>query len=96
MSILKEAIEEFRFHKLPDKTLWHLRVSKAMDKITEEVLNSEEVLNIVYRNLSIHNLLMFLANCETNIMAIGNQNAWIINARTSHKGHFVGTHQVIS
>ena len=36
-----------------------------------------------------------LARSKINIMAIGSKNTFMINARTGHKQHFVGTRQAI-
>ena len=30
-----------------------------------------------------------------NLLLIGRENSWIVNARTSHKQHFVGTRQLV-
>ena len=54
-------------------------------------MNHESVKSITYRKLSIHNLIGHLAKAEPNILAIGRNHSWIINARTSHFHRFIGT-----
>ena len=52
-------------------------------------------MKLAYCKLSLHYLFAKLAKSEINIMAIGSKNPFMINARTSHKQHFVGTRQAI-
>lgn len=66
-----------------------------MKRISNEVLNNEKVLQLAYRRLSICELLARMSAVKVNIMAIGSENVWIINAKTSHKAHFAGTHRAI-
>ena len=46
---------------------------------------------MVYRRLSIPSLLVRLGRCRVNILVVGEKNSWLINARTTHSHHFVGT-----
>lgn len=63
--------------------------------IVEEVLQNKSVLKHVYKSLSLPHLLGKLGQCETNLLLIGRENSWLVNTRTSHKQHFVGTRQVV-
>ena len=59
--------------------------------IVQEVLNNKTVVKHVYQKLSMPLLLGSLGHCTYNLLVIGRQNSWIINAKTSHKQHFIGT-----
>ena len=59
--------------------------------IVQEVLNNKTVVKHVYQKLSMPLLLGSLGHCNINLLIIGRQNSWIVNAKTSHKQHFVGT-----
>ena len=61
----------------------------------KDVLNKKTILKHVYKNLSLPHLLGLLGQCPVNLMMIGKENSWIINARTCHKQHFVGTKYTI-
>ena len=61
----------------------------------EDVLHNENVTTNVYRKLHLPQLLGNLGNCDVNLLIIGKENSWIVNARTSHNNHFVGTRQAI-
>lgn len=55
------------------------------------MLNHDEVVEEVYRKLSLPTLLGHLGMCSYNSMVIGRYNTWMVTARTSHKRHFIGT-----
>ena len=61
----------------------------------EDVLHNKNVTRNVYRKLSVPHLLGNIGNCGVNLLIIGKENSWIVNATTSHKNHFVGTRQSI-
>ena len=63
--------------------------------IVQEVLNNKAVLRHVYRKLSIPHLLGGLGRCDSNLLLIGREHSWLVNARTSHKRHFVGTRKLV-
>ena len=71
--------------------MWHTKVKNALNLLVKDVLNDERALSLTYRRLSLPSLLGVFGHCDVNILAIGQQNSWLINARTSHKKHFVGT-----
>ena len=66
-----------------------------MNTIIEDVLHNKNVTRNVYRKLSVTHLLGNLGNCDVNLLIIGKENSWIVNASTSHNNHFVGTRQAI-
>ena len=63
--------------------------------LVKDVLHDKTVLKHIYKKLSLPHLLGLLGQCPVNLMMIGRENSWIINARTSHKLHFVGTRYAI-
>ena len=91
MSICEEALMKFRIWQPSVKTLWHKKVVNALKLILDHVFNNEQVLKQCYRRLSVPHLLGHIGRCEKNILAVGSKNSWLINARTSHKRHFIGT-----
>ena len=95
VSILADAITLGNPLHVPMRTLWHLKTRNALKSIATNVLNDEAVKTLAYRRLFIHDLLSSLAQGGPNILAIGRYNAWIINARTAHMQHFIGTHKPI-
>ena len=58
-------------------------------------MNNPAITENVYRRLSVPHLLGELSLSKVNLLLIGNENTWIVNTRTSHKEHFVGTKQAI-
>lgn len=77
------------------KTLWHRKTQAALDLLIARVLNCEKVVEHAYRRLSLPHLLGSLGRSYVNLLLIGRENSWIVNARTSHRRHFVGTRQAI-
>ena len=59
--------------------------------IVQQVLNNKIVVKHVYKKLNFPLLLGSLGHCTANLLIIGRENSWIVNATTSHKQHFVGT-----
>ena len=68
----------------------------ALKLLVKDVLNDERVKILTYRKLSVPTLLGLLGHCSVNLMIIGRANSWIVNARTAHPQHFVGTHHAIA
>ena len=95
MSICRSALQKFKPWQPSVKTLWHRKTQETLDMFVKDVLNKKTILKHVYKNLSLPHLLGLLGQCPVNLMMIGKENSWIINARTSHKQHFVGTRHVI-
>ena len=62
-----------------------------MKLIENDVLNGEKTLFRLYRKLSVPDLVGRLRCCKVNLLLIGKDNSWLVNAKTSHKSHFVGT-----
>ena len=95
VSVLHEAISQYDIFKPSVKTLCHEKVPKAMSLMVENILNHDYVLRLAYCKLSLNYLFAYLAKAQTNIMAIGSKSTFMINARTGHNRHFVGTHKPI-
>lgn len=94
LSICHSALEKFSPWAPSVRTLWHQKVTKFAEEIIGRVLNDERALSLVYRRISVPRLIANLLQCDTNILAVGRRHTWIINARTAHKKHFVGTRAV--
>ena len=62
-----------------------------MCHLTDAFINDEEVLEHTYRKVPVNVLLTLLAMTPVNVLAIGKKECWMINARTPHKRHFVGS-----
>ena len=58
-------------------------------------MNNPVITADVYKRLSVSHLLGELSQSKVNLLLIGNANTWVVNARTSHKEHFVGTKQAV-
>ena len=95
ISICRRALQKFRPWQASIKTLWHKKTQVALDFIVKEVLQSKTVLKHIIRSLSLPHLLGKLGQCSTNLLLIGRENSWLVNARTSHKQHFVGTRKLV-
>ena len=67
------------------RALWHQRVLAFLTLIEEGVLKGERTMPRLYRKLSIPDLVGRLRCCEVNLLLIGRQNSWLVNAKTSHK-----------
>ena len=91
ISVCRSAIERFSPWEPSVKTIWHKKVALAMDKIVADVLNDKRALALTYRRMSLPRLINRLCTAGENILAIGRRHSWIINAKTSHKYHFVGS-----
>ena len=63
----------------------------AMDQLVAGVLNHKSVIGQVYRKMNVPKMLASIGACYVNILAVGAKHSWIINARTPHQYHFVGT-----
>ena len=66
-------------------TLWREKTQAALDVIIANVLNNKTVLKHVYKKLSLPHLIGKLGMCSENLLLIGRENSWLVNARTSHK-----------
>ena len=77
------------------KTSWHKRMQAALNVLIKDVLNNRDMIPMTYRKLSLPYLMGHLGRCKVNLLVIGGRNSWLINARTAHARHFVGTRQAI-
>ena len=73
------------------KTLWHLKIQRALDELVAGVLNNTKVLCKTYRRLNVPLLLASLVRSDINVLAIGRRASWIVNARTPDRRRFTGT-----
>ena len=76
------------------KTLWHSKMQAAMELLVEQVLNDKHFIISAYHKLSLPTLLGLIGRCSTNLMVVGQRHSWMVNARTSHRRHFIGTKQM--
>ena len=93
ISICAAALQKFKPWQPSVKTLWHSKIQAALTAIVQDVLQDRTVIKHVYRALSLPKLLGLLGQCRVNLLLIGKENTWLVNARTPHKKHFVGTRQ---
>ena len=91
LSIHNVALQRYEITQPSFKTVWHKRIIAGMEALTERFLNDEDTIFYCYRNIAIPTLLNSLSRASINILAIGKKECWIINARTPHPRHFVGT-----
>ena len=63
----------------------------AIDLLAERVLNKQYVRSQIYNKMSVSAFVGQLGFTNLNLLVIGKQNSWLINARTGHSRHFVGT-----
>ena len=91
LSIHNVALQRYEITQPSFKTVWHKRIIAGMEALTERFLNDEDTIFYCYRNIAIPTLLSSLSRASINILAIGKKECWIINARTPHPRHFVGT-----
>ena len=91
ISICKAAIENYKFYMTPERTLWHQKMQKIMEFLIDDILNNKNIISIIYRSLHVPTLLELLGRSKENLLIIGTQNSWLINARTTSDRRFVGT-----
>ena len=60
-----------------------------------EVLNDERVIDRTFRKLTISTLIGRLAVSKCNLLVIGTSNSYVINAKTHHPNHFIGTKHAV-
>ena len=78
------------------KQRWHTLVPKALQVIVDDVLNSEEVVRLVHRFIDIPEIVHSIGRLSYNCLIIGEMHAWLVNSRTCHPNHFMGTERKIS
>ena len=54
-----------------NKTVWHKRITIALEKLVDEVLNNEEVLKEVYKKINFNKLISSIGRGEKNLLVIG-------------------------
>lgn len=77
------------------KALWHKRVQSFLNMFVKDVLNDQKLMSKLYRRLSVPDLLGRLRCCKVNLLLIGRENSWLVNTKTTHNHHFVGTKQAV-
>jgi len=70
---------------------FHSEATVLLNEIVNHVLNDQEVLKNVYKNIDLYQLTHALSNIPHNVLVIGRTTVWLILAKTCHKNHFVGT-----
>ena len=73
------------------KTKWHDHMQYTLDQLVKGVLNRKSITREVYLKMNVPKTLASIGECDVNILAVGAKHSWIINARTVHPEHFVGT-----
>ena len=85
------ALKRYIFAEPSVKTMWHSKVQCAIDYLIDKFLNKVCVLEEVYRTLLLTDLITNLSRCDVNMLIVGRSHTWLINAKTGHPRHFVGT-----
>ena len=62
-----------------------------MDHLANHFLNDEHVLYDCIRKIPTNALLSHIGLSPTCLLAVGKKACWMINAKTPHSSHFVGT-----
>ena len=62
-----------------------------MDHLANHVLNDDWILDDCRERIPINSLLSNIALSPTCLLAVGKKACWLINAKTPHASHFVGT-----
>ena len=62
-----------------------------MDHLSNHFLNDEHVLYDSIRKIPTNALLSHIGLSPTCLLAVGKKACWLINAKTPHSSHFVGT-----
>ena len=96
VSIHNAALQKYEVTQPSFKTVWHMRVIATMDALAAYFLNDEDTIAHCYHKVAIPTLLNLLSRANANILAIGKKDCWIVNARTPHPRHFVGTQCSVS
>lgn len=73
------------------KIMFHKRIADCMQDFTVRLINEKEVWSQCYRRVPVSKVLALLAMAPVNILAVGKNESWMINASTPHKRHFVGS-----
>ena len=63
-----EALKRYIFGEPSVKTLWHMKVQRALDHLVDNFLNKKRVLDKAYRTLPLTNLITDLSRCEVNLL----------------------------
>ena len=66
-----------------------------MKRIASGVLNHNSVIPLCFRKLSIPDMIYSLGQTDTNILIIGKEASWLVNAKTAHCNFFIGTERKI-
>ena len=91
ISLCSGALRRYRPFQPSLKTRWVQRVGAAFERLHRLVLNNERVLAICHRRLNMAHFLGELSLSQVQVLAIGHQASWLVNYRTAHKQHYVGS-----
>ena len=75
---------------------WNSMIPKALMSITDDVLNSAKVVRLVHKFVDIPEIIHSIGRLSYNCLVIGEMHAWVVNCRTCHPNHFMGTERKIS
>ena len=78
-----------------NKTMWHLAADKTLKTLAGQVLNHPRVVTETYRKMNLPAVLGLLGRCARNALVIGQKHSWIVNAKTCHSLHYVGSQMVV-
>ena len=67
-----------------------------LQTFVHKVLNSSLTILLAHRYLSMEQLLWHIGRLDYNCLIIGKYYCWLVNARTCHPNHFLGTERKIA
>ena len=94
VSICREALDRHNLLRCDYGGNWNEKICTAMGQLVEYVLNDRDILEQTYRSVSVSSIITSITRSNHNLLAVGKRHSWIINARTGHRNHFVGTRAV--
>lgn len=77
------------------KQYWHKKVPLVLNLILETVLNNNEVLSKVNRQMSLNQTIYNLGKIKYNCLVVGRDSSWLVNCKTGHKNHYIGTKRTV-
>ena len=96
VSICRDAIRTYRPFVPTNRTMWHYVADKTLKALVSKVLNHQRVVYQNYRKLNLPTVLGLIGRFKKNAHVIDQQHSWIINTKTCHPLHYVGSEKALS
>ena len=75
---------------------WYEVIPENLGLLVREVLNHRYIGHLVYKSISIPEMLWKLGKVDKNCLILGKDRCWLVVARTCHHNYFLGTERVVS